>query len=120
AGDVALVNTDSGLPLTADQEFEAGLTCNGKPAAPNPLGAGLATCTAAGFGSVLLKVPKPGTQNDDHTPQRIQARNLFEIAIGEDNLIHADKYEWSAWLEVRTLTNCLAPGKYLSTCSGTY
>ena len=120
AGDVALVNTDSGLPLTADQEFEAGLTCNGKPAAPNPLGAALATCTAAGFGSVLLKVPKPGTQNDDHTPQRIQARNLFDIAIGDDNLFHGDKYKWSARLEVINLTNDVALYNFLSTFSGTH
>ncbi|HXP84233.1 MAG TPA: hypothetical protein VN841_05910 [Bryobacteraceae bacterium] len=36
SGQVALVNAITGLPLTADQEFQAGLTCNGKPAAPDP------------------------------------------------------------------------------------
>ena len=33
-GDIALVNNVNGLPLTADQEFEAGLTCNGVAATP--------------------------------------------------------------------------------------
>jgi hypothetical protein len=79
SGQVALVNTVSGLPLTADQEFQAGLTCNGKLAAPNPLGPALATCSAAGLGSIYLQIPKPGTENDDHNPQRIQPRNLFDL-----------------------------------------
>ena len=33
-GDIAMVNNVNGLPLTADQEFEAGLTCNGAAATP--------------------------------------------------------------------------------------
>ena len=48
------------VPLTADQEFQSGLTCNGKPAAPSPLGPALATCSAAGLGSIYLKIPAPG------------------------------------------------------------
>jgi hypothetical protein len=34
SGQVAFTNNLTGLPLTADQEFQAGLTCDGKPAAP--------------------------------------------------------------------------------------
>ena len=55
SGQVALVNAITGLPLTANQEFQAGLTCDGRPAAPNPLGPALATCDAAGLKSTLLK-----------------------------------------------------------------
>ncbi len=40
SGQVALVNAITGLPLTADQQFQSGLTCNGTPAAPNPRGTG--------------------------------------------------------------------------------
>jgi len=120
SGQVALVNTISGLPLTADQEFQAGLTCNGKLAAPNPLGPALATCSAAGFGSIYLQVPKPGTENDDHNPQRIQPRNLFDLAVGHDNLFHGDKYKWSARLSVINLTNKEALYNFLSTFSGTH
>jgi hypothetical protein len=119
-GQVALVNTISGLPLTADQEFQAGLTCDGKPAAPNPLGPALATCDAAGLGSTYLKIPKPGTENDDHNPQRIQPRNLFDIAVGHDNIFHGDKYKFSARLEVINLTDKEALYNFLSTFSGTH
>src|SRR5579863_7103345 len=122
SGLVALNNTISGLPLTADQEFQAGLTCNGQLAAPNPLGPALATCSAAGLGSIYLKIPKPGTENDDHNPQRIQPRNLFDIAVGLDNIFkdHSDKYKWSARLAVINLTDKEALYNFLSTFSGTH
>ncbi len=120
SGQVALVNTVNGAPLTADQEFQAGLTCNGKLAAPNPLGPALATCSAAGLGSLYLKIPAPGTENDDHNPQRIQSRNLFDIALGHDNLLHGDRFKWSARVEVINLTNKVALYNFLSTFSGTH
>jgi hypothetical protein len=120
SGQVALVNAISGLPLTADQEFQAGITCNGKLAAPNPLGAALATCSAAGLGALYVKVPKPGTENDDHNPQRIQSRNLFDLAVGHDNIFHGDRKKWSARLSVINLANKVALYNFLSTFSGTH
>ncbi len=120
SGQVALVNTVSGLPLTADQEFQAGLTCNGALAAPNPLGHALATCSAAGLGSIYVNIPKPGTENDDHNPQRIQPRSLFDLAVGHDNIFHGDKYKFSARLEVINLTDKEALYNFLSTFSGTH
>jgi hypothetical protein len=119
-GQVALVNTITGAPLTADQEFQSGLTCDGKLAAPNPLGPALPTCDAAGLSSLYVQVPAPGTENDDHNPQRIQPRNLFDIAVGHDNLFHGDRYKWSARLEVINLTNKVALYNFLSTFSGTH
>lgn len=120
SGQIALVNTITGAPLTADQQFQAGLTCDGKLAAPNPLGPALATCDAAGFGSIYLKVPPPGTENDDHNPQRVQSRNMFDIAVGHDNILHGDRYRWSAHIEVINLTNKVALYNFLSTFSGTH
>ena len=75
----AITMTDpSGIPLTADQEFQAGFTCNGVHATPTiPLPS---TCLASQFGSTLTTVPAPGTQNDDHNPPRIASRNLFDLA----------------------------------------
>jgi len=69
-----------GVPLSADQEFEAGFTCNGvhaTPTAPLPY-----NCSASQFGSSLIKVPAPGTENDDHNPPRIASRNLFDLSSG--------------------------------------
>jgi hypothetical protein len=119
-GQVALVNNLTTLPLTADQEFQAGLTCDGKLAAPSPTGPALATCDAAGLGSTYIKIPPPGTENDDHHPQRIAPRNLFDTSLGEDNLFRNDRYRWSLRVTVINLTNKKALYNFFSTFSGTH
>jgi hypothetical protein len=119
-GQVALVNNITGLPLTADQEFQSGLTCDGKLAAPTPFGVALATCDAAGLGSIFVKIPAPGTENDDHNPQRIQPRNLFDLSVGDDNVFHTDRYKWSARFTVINVANKVALYNFFSTFSGTH
>jgi hypothetical protein len=118
SGYVALLNTTNGEPLTADQEFQAGFTCNGARATPTQPLPG--ACPASQFGSNLIKVPAPNTENDDHNPQRIQPRHLFDLSIGDDNIFHADKYKWSAQLTAINLTNDYVLYNFLSTFSGTH
>jgi hypothetical protein len=120
AGQVAFVNNLTGLPLTADQEFQAGLTCDGKLAAPSPTGPALATCDAAGLGSIYVKIPGVGKENDDHNPQRIQPRSLFDASVGDDDLFHGDRYKWSLRFTVINLTNKVALYNFFSTFSGTH
>jgi hypothetical protein len=120
SGQVALVNNVTGLPLTADQEFQSGLTCNGKLAAPSPFGTALATCAAAGLGSLYVKIPAPGTENDDRNPQRIAPRNLFDLSLGDDNLFRGERYKWSLRLTAINLTNKVALYNFFSTFSGTH
>jgi hypothetical protein len=128
---VSLVASNVGsVPLSADQEFEAGFTCNGvhatPPSAANPAGIPLSfngvvgACPASLFGSTLIKVPGPNKENDDLNPPRIQQRNLFDLALGHDNLFRGDRYKWSARLEVINLTNNFALYNFLSTFSGTH
>jgi hypothetical protein len=118
AGDIALVNNVNGLPLTADQEFEAGLMCNGVAATPTkPLPF---ACPATELTSNIVKIPAPNTENDDHNPQRIQPRNLFDIAVGHDNLFHGDRYKWSLRFTTINLTNKTAAYNFFSTFSGTH
>jgi hypothetical protein len=117
-GDIAMVDPISGLLFTADQEYEAGLTCNGvgaTPTRPLPL-----FCPASEFASTLVKIPAAGTENDDHNPQRIQPRNLFDLAVGQDNLFHGDRYKWNLRFTVVNLTNKVALYNFLSTFSGTH
>ena len=115
---ISMLNTISGAPLTADQEFQAGFTCNGMRATPfQPLPG---TCLASQFGSVLLKVPAPGTENDDHNPQRVAPRSLFDLSIGHDNVFHGDKYKVSLQLTAINITNKYALYNFLSTFSGTH
>ena len=47
-------------------------------------------------------------------------RNLFDIAVGEDNLFHGDRYKWSLAFTVVNLTNKEALYNFLSTFSGTH
>ncbi|WP_213804919.1 TonB-dependent receptor [Granulicella sp. dw_53] len=103
--------------LTADQQFQAGLTCAGVRATPT---AGLTQCLAAQLTSKLVAIPAPGTENDDKDPPRIQARNLFDASIGEDNLFNGDKRKWSLRLTGVNITNKYALYNFLSTFSGTH
>ena len=118
-GQPAIMMTNASLiPFTADQEFEAGLTCNGVHATPtNPLPF---ICPASQFGSTLTRVPAPGTENDDHNPPRIASRNLFDLSIGDDNLFGTDRYKWSLQFTAINLTNNYALYNFLSTFSGTH
>jgi Carboxypeptidase regulatory-like domain/TonB-dependent Receptor Plug Domain len=104
--------------LTADQQFQAGLTCNGIRATPTtPLPT---PCLASQYASTLVKIPAPGTENDDHNPPRIAPRNLFDMEFGDDNLFNAKKYKWSATLTAINVTNKYALYNFLSTFSGTH
>jgi hypothetical protein len=106
------------LPLTADEEFQAGFSCNGVKATPtNPLPA---VCPASEFSSSLLKVPAPGTGDNDHNPPRVAPRSLFDATIGNDNLFKGDKYRWSLQLTGINITNKYALYNFLSTFSGTH
>jgi hypothetical protein len=109
--------------LTADQQFQAGLSCDGVAATPTtPIGSslGLNLCPANQYHSNLVKIPAPGTENDDHNPPRIRSRNLFDLSVGEDNVFHGDKYKWSAQFTVINLANKYALYNFLSTFSGTH
>jgi hypothetical protein len=117
---VLLINNLTGLPLTADQEYQAGLTCNGQPAAPSPTGPALASCPASAFGSTLIRIPAPGKENDDHNPQRIAPRSLFDASVGQDDLFHGDRYKWSLRFTVINLANKTALYNFFSTFSGTH
>jgi Carboxypeptidase regulatory-like domain len=106
------------IPLSADQEFEAGFTCNGvhaTPTVPLPF-----NCPAAQFGSTLISVPGINQEQDDTHPPRIQERNLFDLAVGDDNLFNGDHYKWSAKVTVINLANQYALYNFLSTFSGTH
>jgi len=119
-GGVPYINmTDSfGTPLSADQEFEAGFFCGSQHATPT---AALPfQCQASQFGSNLITVPAPNTENDDHNPPRIAPRNLFDVAVGDDNLFKGDHYKWSLTLTAVNVTNKTALYNFLSTFSGTH
>lgn len=127
---VLMINNLTGLPLTADQEFQAGFTCAGAHATPTtpiptlvtgPNSNGVPGCPISQFGSTLIRIPGPGKENDDHNPQRIAPRNLFDASVGDDNLFGGDhRYRWSLRFTVINLANKTALYNFFSTFSGTH
>ena len=116
---VSMIASNVGsIPLSADQEFEAGFTCNGvhaTPTVPLPF-----NCPAAEFGSTLIKVPGINQEQDNTNPPRIRSKNLFDLAVGEDNLFNGDRYKWSLRVTVINLANNYVLYNFLSTFSGTH
>jgi hypothetical protein len=109
--------------ITPNQQFQAGLFCGTVHATPltpisSSLGANL--CPAPQYGSTLISIPAPGTENDDHNPPRIAPRHLFDLSIGDDNIFRGDKYQWSLQLTAVNITNKVAPYNFLSTFTGTH
>ena len=115
------------VEASPDQQFQAGLSCNGvfatPPSAANPTGTPIIAsglCPSSQYRSIFLKIPAPGTENDDRNPPRVAPRNLFDVALGHDNIFHGDRYKWSAQITVINLTNKVTPYNFLSTFSGTH
>ncbi len=109
--------------ITPDQQFQAGLFCGtlrATPTTPISSSFGANLCPAANYGSKYVSIPAPGTEDDDKNPPRIQPRNLFDIAVGHDNLFHGDRYKWSLRFTVINLTDKTALYNFLSTFSGTH
>ena len=124
AGTDSVVDTSG---LSPDQQFEAGLSCNGvratPPSAVNPIGTPISPtnlCPASLYGSSLLQIPAPGTENDDHNPPRVASRHLFDVALGDDNLFKGERYKWSLTLTGINIANKYALYNFLSTFSGTH
>jgi hypothetical protein len=131
---------DSGLVAGAVPDFATALTFDGDQQAAIGLfcaGPGgqriFATLTSAlsndpascgsnptGTGATRVKIPADGTENDDHNPPRIAPRNLFDVAVGDDNLFRGDRYRWSARVTVINISNKEALYNFLSTFSGTH
>ena len=109
--------------ITPDQQFQAGLSCNGVFATTtvgisSSLGYGL--CPGNEYKSKYVSIPAPGTENDDHNPPRIAPRNLFDLSIGDDNLFNSDRRKCSLRLTAINLMNREALYNFISTFSGTH
>ena len=118
----------SALQLDGDQQAAIGLFCAGPggqrifATLQNPLSTAPTSCGPAptGSGAIRVTIPALGTENDDKNPPRVSPRNLFDIAVGEDNLFHGDRYRWSLRFTAINVTNKVALYNFLSTFSGTH
>jgi hypothetical protein len=121
------------LTFDADQQASIGLFCQGpggrifatllSPLSNDPASCGV---NPTGTGASRVKIPANGTENDDKNPPRVAPRNLFDLAVGEDDLLRMfrgnqeNRYKWSLRLTVVNLTDKKALYNFLSTFSGTH
>ncbi|MBZ5514084.1 MAG: hypothetical protein LAN62_04425, partial [Acidobacteriia bacterium] len=110
---------ESALALTADEQAVIGLHCGSTFATlANPITA--CSLPYPQFSATRVRIPAPGTENDDTNPPRITPRHLFDVSVGTDNLYHTDRYHVTLRLSVLNLTNEAALYNFLSTFSGTH
>jgi Carboxypeptidase regulatory-like domain len=115
--------------LTPNQQVSIGLACNGVVATiANPI----SDCvnpngTMGRVTSKLIALPQggydnfPSQENDDHNPDRVVPRHVFNLGVGTDNLFHTEKRErFTASVDIANLTNRVALYNFLSTFSGTH
>ena len=105
------------MALTPNQQATIGLACNGVYASvASPIAACNGTVT-----SKLLTLPQTGMENDDHNPDRVKPRNVFNLGLGTDNLLHHEgRTKFTASLDIANLANKVALYNFLSTFSGTH
>jgi len=110
-------DSDAALALTPNQQVTIGLACGGTFATvDNPI-----TDCGKTVTSKLLVLPQAGEGNPDHNPDRVKPRNLFNLGVGTDNLLHREgARRYTASIEVTNLTNQAALYNFLSTFSGTH
>jgi hypothetical protein len=110
-------DVDAVLGLTAAQQTTLGFACDGVAAT---IDKPITTCNGAGT-SKLIALPQTGKEQDDHNPDRVKPRNVFNLGIGTDNLLHAEgPKRIKASVEITNLTNVVALYNFLSTFSGTH
>jgi hypothetical protein len=116
------------LPLTPDEEFQAGLSCNGvRATGTNQIGQQISSdpnspyaCVASQLTSSLIRVPAPGTGDNDHNPPRVAPRNLFDMSLGKTNIFHREHFKTDLDFTAINVTNKYALYNFLSTFSGTH
>ena len=116
------------LALTPNQQVTIGLACNGVFATfTSPLTDCINPDGSEGrVTSKLINLPQggydtfPSQENNDHNPDRVKPRHLFDVSVGDDNLFRGDRYKWSLRFTVVNLTNKTALYNFLSTFSGTH
>ena len=117
------------LALTPNQQVSIGLACNGVFASvANPITDCVSPSGKPGLvTSRLITLPQggydnfPSQENDDHNPDRVRRRNLLNLGVGTDNLLHSEGHlRYTASLEIENLTNAVALYNFLSTFSGTH
>ncbi len=114
-----VADVSDALGLTPSQQVDIGLSCDGVAATlANPFSP-LSTCNVGK--STRLTLPQAGAEDDDHNPDRVKPRNIFNLSLGTDNLLHSEgRQRITAAIQVENITNAVSLYNFLSTFTGTH
>ena len=114
-------DSDAALALSPNQQATLGLSCGSNVATYGNGGLSPDICGNSPILSKLITLPQAGQENDDHNPDRVKPRHVFNLGIGTDNLFHKEGHtRVTASVDIANLTNKVALYNFLSTFSGTH
>jgi hypothetical protein len=119
AGDVRDLPTVLGL--TGAEQLAIGFRCGSNlPTLSAPLTS--SQCNNSNYSTQRVRIPAPGTENDDTNPARIAPRNILDAGFGVDNLFRQaqEKSHVTLRFTISNLTNNVALYNFHSTFSGTH
>jgi hypothetical protein len=103
--------------LTGDEQASIGFHCGSTYAT---ISTPITGCAAGNASALRVVIPPAGTENDDRNPPRVSPRNLFDMAVGDDNIFHTERPRYRLQFTVVNMTNKDALYNFLSTFSGTH
>ena len=104
--------------LTADQQFEAGITCNGVAATPTSADL-LLPCVTIHLQAGADSRPR-ARRTTTITRRASRPRNLFDVSLGKNNIFNKEHFKTDLDLTAINVTNKYALYNFLSTFSGTH
>jgi hypothetical protein len=109
---------ESTLALDGDQQSAIGLSCNGVAAT---LTSPITSCPVNELSATRIRIVPFADYNPDTNPPRIVPRNVFDLAVGFDNLTGTTGHDKiSLRFTVVNLANTESLYNFLSTFSGTH
>lgn len=110
---------DDILTLSGDQQHMMGFFCGNNVATPTSK---ISVCNLpyGQYGATRVRIPAPGTENDDHNPPRVATRDVFDLAAGTDNLFRGDNKRVTLQFTVVNISNVASLYNFLSTFGGTH
>jgi hypothetical protein len=116
----AVASLDDALGLSGAEQSAIGFSCGGNAATPdNQLTS--KQCNLTNYSATRLRIPAPGTADDDHNPPRVAPRHLFDVGFGTDNLFGQHEHSHvTLRFTISNFTNKIALYNFQSTFSGTH
>ncbi len=114
---VSVPDYATALTLSGDEQAQMGLYCGPLFATVN---LPLRSCGSPASGATRVHIVRTGTYDPDRNPSRITPRNLFDVAVGFDDIWHREHYHLDGKITITNLMDKVALYNFLSSFSGTH